>query len=84
MTTEDLKNRVVAEFKELGLGAQLDLAESDFRELPTFFEVSHFSMGLAVTEDVIDVATSIATDLRSSLQKQGIELDYVVRATQHV
>ncbi len=83
MTLEDLRTRVMAEFNSAGLQRYLNLQESQFREMPTFFEAAHFYMELTVSDgDVLPLATNIALRVKGELLKAGVELDYTVKATQ--
>lgn len=66
----------------MGLLSCLDLEDSEFRELPTFFEVSHLAMDLTVTDSaILASAQSIADALRTELStERGVELEVLVRA----
>jgi hypothetical protein len=65
----------------MGLLPCLDLDDSEFRELPTFFEVSHLSVDLTVTDTaVLPTVQSVADQLRIDLLvERGIELEVLVR-----
>jgi hypothetical protein len=82
MTVAMLKEVVVEQFRSVGLLQCLDLGESEFRELPTFFEVSHLSMDLAVCDpEAIPVVQSIADQMKTDLfVERGVELEVLVRA----
>ncbi len=82
MTPATLKEIVEQQFKAMGLLQCLDFGDSEFRELPAFFEVSHLSMDLTVTDAaVISVVQSVADQLKTDLFNQrGIELDVLVRS----
>lgn len=81
MTPSMLREVVVEKFKSMGLLQCLDLGESEFRELPTFFEVSHLSMDLAVSDpEAIPVVQSVADQLKTDLfVERGVELEVLVR-----
>lgn len=81
MTPDVLKQRVVEEFNSIGLLKSLDVETSAFRELPRLFEVSHLSMRL-VLDDVgaVTAASSIAAEIKRELERQGVELEYEIRA----
>jgi hypothetical protein len=81
MTPDILKKRVMEEFNSIGLLPCLKVETSVFGELPRFFEVSHLSMRL-VLDDVAAVApaSSIAAKIKRDLQRQGVELEYEIRA----
>jgi|SRR5271165_2679032 len=81
MTPNALRKRVMEEFDSIGLLKCLDVETSAFGELPRFFEVSHLCMRL-VLDDVAAVAagSSIAAEIKRDLGRQGIELEYEIRA----
>jgi hypothetical protein len=81
MTPSMLREVVVEQFRYMGLLQCLDLEESEFRELPTFFEVSHLSMDLAVNDpEAIPVVQSVADQLKTDLLvERGVELEVLVR-----
>jgi hypothetical protein len=81
MTPSMLKEVVVEQFKSMGLLQCLDLGESEFRELPTFFQISHLSMDLAVYDpEAIPVVQSIADQLKTDLLvERSVELEVLVR-----
>ena len=80
MTKDDLRRMIVAEFKSAGLEHYLELNESEFHELSTFFEVSHLSMELVLNHSEAKAAVSaIVTKVKSDLQRRGIELEHLVR-----
>ena len=82
MTAEQLKAVVIEEFEAAGLLGFLDLENSEFRELPRFFEVSHLEMELAVTEhSFIPVVSTLAEQVKNELSlSRGIEVDVLIRA----
>jgi len=81
MTPEALKKRVIEELDSIGLLKCLDVETSAFSELPRFFEASHLSM-LLVLDDVaaVAVAGSIVAEIKRDLERQGVELEYEIRA----
>lgn len=81
MTPTMLKVVITEKFKAMGLLPCLDLDDSEFRELPTFFEVSHLSVDLTVTDTaVLPTVQSVADQLRIDLLvERGIELEVLVR-----
>jgi len=82
MTTGQLKDLVVQQFKTVGLLHCLDIDDSKFEELPTFFEVSHLAAELSVTDaSLVPVAASLADQLKADLAaSHGIELEVVIRS----
>jgi hypothetical protein len=81
MTPDILKKRVIEEFNSIGLLKCLDIETSVFGELPRLFEVSHLSMRLVI-DDLAGVAAanSIAAELKRELEREGVELEYEIRA----
>jgi len=81
MTPDALKKKVVDECNSIGLLNCLDVETSAFSELPRFFETSHLSMWL-VLNDVAAVAavSTIAAKIKRDLQRQGVEVEYEIRA----
>ena len=81
MSPEALKKRIVEEFHSIGLLQRLNVDTSAFRELPRFFETSHLSMRL-VLDDVAAVAaaSAIVAEIKRDLERQGVELEYEIRA----
>ena len=82
MSAEQLKAIVAERFQAVGLLHCLDLEDSTFDELPRFFEESHLTMELSITEpSLVPVACSLTNQLKSDLSlKHGVELEVVVRA----
>jgi hypothetical protein len=81
MNPEALKQRVLDEFESIGLLKCLDTETSAFNELPRFFETSHLCMRL-VLDDVgaVAAASNVAAEIKRDLERQGIELEYEIRA----
>jgi hypothetical protein len=81
MTPEQLKEMVMQQFRSMGLLRCLDLEDSEFTELPTFFEVAHLSLDLTVNDpSVVCAAKSIAEQIKADLlMQQGVELEILVR-----
>jgi hypothetical protein len=82
MTPEQLKAIVVEQFDAAGLLGSLDLEDSEFRELPRFFETSHLSIDLTIADvSLAPVAGSLANQVKSDLfVSQGVEVDVSIRA----
>ena len=81
MTPDTLKRRVVEEFKSTGLLESLDEESCAFAELPRFFEASHLSMRLVLGDvGAVAAASSIAAEIKRDLERQGVELEYEIRA----
>ena len=83
MTPEQLKALVLARFHAVGLLDVIDLQDSTFGELPRFFEVSHLSMDLTVTDPCFAPAVrSLVDQIKSDLfVSRGVELDAGTRCT---
>ncbi len=81
MTPEQLKAIVVKQFEATGLLGCLDLEHSEFRELPRFFETSHLSMDLTISDaSLASVACCLASQVKSDLSvSQGVEVEVSIR-----
>jgi hypothetical protein len=86
MTPEQLKAIVVEQFEAAGLLGCLDLEQSEFRELPRFFETSHLSMDLMIADaSLAAVAWSLAGEVKSELSmSRGVEVDLLIRTKTNV
>ena len=82
MNSEHLKAIVIERFRAVGMLHCLDLEDSKFNEMSTFFEVSHLVMELSISDPLLaPVACSLMNQLKSDLfQEHGVELEVVVRA----
>ncbi len=81
MSPDSLKKIVVEEFNSKGLLQSLDIDTSTFAELPRFFEASHMSMRLVLDSvAAFSAAGNIAATLKRDLDRQGVELEYEIRA----
>lgn len=81
MNPEQLRAIVTERFQAVGLLHCLDLADSKFNELPRFFEESHLTMELSITDpSLVPVACNLMNQLKSNLSlEHGVELEVVVR-----
>ena len=82
MNPEHLRAIVIERFQAAGMLHCLDLEDSKFNEMPTFFEVSHLVMELSISDpSLAAVARRLMNQLKSDLsQEHSVELEVVVRA----
>jgi hypothetical protein len=81
MTPEQLKAIVVEQFETAGLLGCLQLEDSEFRELPRFFETSHLAMELTIADpSLASVTHHVAEEVKSDLfLNRGVEVDVHIR-----